>query len=43
LVTQHDVTLRGLCAECGTSSKNANHFKSKSHSLTNSNDKPLTQ
>jgi Fur family peroxide stress response transcriptional regulator len=43
LVTQHDVTLRGLCAECGTSSKNANHFKSKPHSLTNSNDKPLTQ
>jgi Fur family peroxide stress response transcriptional regulator len=43
LVTQHDVTLRGLCAECGTTSKNTNHSKSKSHSLTNSNDKPLTQ
>jgi len=43
LVTQHDVTLRGLCADCGTSSKNTNHSKSKSHSHTNSNDKPLTQ
>ena len=29
LVTQHDVTLRGLCADCGTSSKNTNHSKSK--------------
>jgi Fur family peroxide stress response transcriptional regulator len=43
LVTQHDVTLRGLCADCGTSSKNTNYSKSKSNSHTNSNDKPLTQ
>ena len=39
LVTQHDVTLRGLCADCGTSSQNTNHSKSKSHS----NNKPLTK
>jgi Fur family peroxide stress response transcriptional regulator len=31
LVTQHDVSLRGLCADCGTSSPNAKHSKSKSN------------
>ena len=29
LVTQHDVTLRGLCADCVTFSKNTNHSQSK--------------
>ena len=28
LVTQQDLTLRGLCAECGTSQKKSNHSQS---------------
>jgi len=29
LVTQHDLTLRGLCGECGSPSRNTNHSKDK--------------
>jgi Fe2+ or Zn2+ uptake regulation protein len=27
LVTQHDLTLRGVCAQCGTTGKNSHHSK----------------
>ena len=27
LVTQHDLTLRGVCADCGTTTKNSHHSK----------------
>ena len=30
LVTQQDVSLRGLCADCGNISKDSNHSKTKS-------------
>ena len=29
LVAQHDVTLRGLCADCGTAAKSSDHSKNK--------------
>ncbi len=38
LVTQHDVTLRGLCANCGTPSKTSNHSNAN-----HSNAKPSTK